>query len=86
MKREIFYFSIFAFKFNRTVPDDDNHIKNNKLHPAVCLIRKEDYWKIGGCDEDFVGNYGQTDPHFWYRAKGKITVKEKNNVYLLYYP
>ena len=45
-----------AFKFNRTVPDDDNHIKNNKLHPAVCLIRKEDYWKIGGCDEDFVGN------------------------------
>ena len=75
-----------AFKFNRIVPENKNHIKNNKPHPAVCLIRKEDYWNIGGCDEDFVGNYGQTDPHFWYRAKGIISVKEKNSVYLLYYP
>lgn len=50
-----------CFKFNRRVPNNPFHIKNGKEHPAVCLIRKEDYWYIGGCEEDLVGNYGQTD-------------------------
>ena len=38
-------------------------------HPAVCLIDADAYWRAGGCDEDFVGNYGFTDVHFWYRWK-----------------
>ena len=33
------------------------------------LIRKEAYWLSGGCDEDFVGSYGYTDPHFFQRLK-----------------
>ena len=37
------------------------------LHPAVTLIDVESYWQSGGCDEDFVGHYGFTDVHFWYR-------------------
>lgn len=46
------------------------HNTSKKLgpHPAVTLISKTLYWQIGGCDEDFVGNYGQTDPHFRWRA------------------
>ena len=33
------------------------------------MINAETYWFVGGCDEDFVGNYGHTDVHFWYRYK-----------------
>lgn len=73
-----------VFKFNRKVLNNNKHPKNNKTHPAVCLIRLDDYWKIGGCDEDFVGNYGQTDPHFWYRSKNIVTIEEKRDIYLEY--
>lgn len=38
-------------------------------HPAVLMMKRDSYWKVGGCDEDFVGSYGWTDPHFFYRAK-----------------
>mmetsp|Transcript_5293 Transcript_5293/g.7453 ORF Transcript_5293/g.7453 Transcript_5293/m.7453 type:complete len:462 (+) Transcript_5293:180-1565(+) len=38
-------------------------------HPAVTLIPKSTYWHVGGCDEDFVGNYGVTDVHFKWRIK-----------------
>ena len=58
-----------CFKFNRKVKYNPFYEKNNKIHPAVCLLRVEDYWNVGGCEEDLVGNYGQTDPIFWYRAK-----------------
>lgn len=54
------------YKFNRIRPN-----KTFKIHPAVCLISKNTYWHIGGCDEDFVGNYGQTDVHFFHRAMDK---------------
>ena len=37
-------------------------------HPAVMLLRRSTYWKAGGCDEDFVGAHGGTDPHFKWRA------------------
>ena len=75
-----------CFKFNRRVPNNPFHIKNGKEHPAVCLIRKEDYWKIGGCEEDLVGNYGQTDPIFWYRARGKLKINYQKNMFLDYLP
>lgn len=73
-----------AYKFNRKVENNTRHCKHNKMHPAVCLIRHDDYWNVGGCDEDLVGHYGQTDPMFWYRAKGKIDVIEMKNIYLDY--
>jgi predicted glycosyltransferase involved in capsule biosynthesis len=73
-----------AYKFNRKVKNNDKHIKHNKLHPAVSLIRNDDYWNVGGCDEDLVGHYGQTDPMFWYRAKDKIHVIEMKNIFLDY--
>lgn len=75
-----------VFKFIRKVPSDRFHIKNNQPHPAVCLIRKEDYWNIGGCEEDLVGHYGQTDPCFWHRAKNKVRVNVCRHIQLLYYP
>ena len=75
-----------AFKFNRIVPNNPKHIKHHQMHPAVCLIRKEDYWNIGGCEEDLVGHYGHTDPIFWYRANGKIKVKQCTKEFLLYEP
>ena len=52
----------------------------------MCLIRKEDYWNIGGCEEDLVGHYGQTDPCFWYRAQGVVNVSMRKEINLLYYP
>jgi len=75
-----------VFKFNRKVPNIKNHVKHNQSHPAVCLIRKEDYWNIGGCEEDLVGHYGQTDPSFWYKSNGKVRIVIKKSINLLYYP
>jgi hypothetical protein len=56
----------YIFKFNRIRPDN-----TFKIHPGVCFISTNTYWHVGGCDEDFVGNYGQTDVHFFYRANLK---------------
>jgi hypothetical protein len=75
-----------CFKFNRRVMQDPSHIKHNKYHPAVCMIRVSDYWKVGGCEEDLVGNYGYTDPSFWYRAKGVLSVRTLSDLYLDYVP
>ena len=72
-----------VYKFNRKVIDNPKHPKNNKMHPAICLIKKEDYWNIGGCEEDLIGHYGSTDPCFWHRAIGKVNVRYMNNIYLL---
>lgn len=57
--------------FDRIRPDG----KTSKPHPAVMLLRKENYWQNGGCDEDFVGNYGYTDPHFRYRLEHNSSLK-----------
>jgi hypothetical protein len=75
-----------VFKFIRVVPDNNRHAKHMKVHPAVCLIRKSDYWRIGGCEEDLVGGYGYTDPCFWHRSKRKVKVHTLQKPYLLYYP
>jgi hypothetical protein len=69
-----------VFKFNRYGGKKSGH-----MHPAVCLIRKEDYWNIGGCEEDLVGHYGYTDPSFWFRATGKVDIVYCNTIYLLYF-
>lgn len=74
-----------AFKFNRRVADP-RHPKNGHPHPAVCLLRVEDYWNVGGCEEDLVGHYGWTDPSFWYRSIGKLHVITYTDMYLDYCP
>ena len=75
-----------CFKFNRRVPGNPHHPKNGQQHPAICLLRKEDYWNVGGCEEDLVGHYGCTDGSFWFRAIGKLRVVEKYNLFLNYVP
>ena len=75
-----------CFKFNRRVPSNPYHPKNNQPHPAVCLLQLEDYWDVGGCEEDLVGHYGQTDPIFWYRASDVLTVHFRSDMYLDYIP
>ena len=62
-----------AYKFTRRTKNT-NHPKHGDPHPAICIIRKEDYWNIGGCEEDLVGQYGYTDPSFWWRSQGKINI------------
>ena len=62
-----------AYKFTRRTKNP-NHPKHGDPHPAICIIRKEDYWNIGGCEEDLVGQYGYTDPSFWWRSQGKINI------------
>jgi len=73
-----------CYKFNRRVKSNKSHPKNGIIHPAVCLIKKSDYWNIGGCEEDLVGNYGYTDPCFWLRAQGKIGVMIRKDLYIDY--
>jgi len=64
------------FKFNRKVPMNPTHEKNNVVHPAVCLVQKKHYWQAGGCEEDLVGHYGYTDPSFWHKvAKANINIR-----------
>ena len=75
-----------GFRFNRRVPGNPSHHKNGHLHPAVCLLRKDDYWNVGGCEEDLVGHYSWTDGCFWTRAAGKLQIIEKSNLYLDYVP
>ena len=75
-----------CFKFNRRVPENPYHPKNGQQHPAICLLRKEDYWNVGGCEEDLVGHYGCTDGSFWFRAIGKLEVVEKYDLFLNYVP
>jgi len=75
-----------CFKFNRRVPGNPSHPKNGHQHPAVCLLRLEDYWNVGGCEEDLVGHYGWTDPSFWYRSTGKLDVLLCSNLFLDYIP
>ena len=74
-----------AYQFIRRVVDDPKHEKNGQEHPAVCLIRKDDYWYIGGCEEDLVGHYGQTDPSFWYKAKNKVMKFICRDIFIDYY-
>ena len=75
-----------AYKFNRRVPNFKNHIKEGKMHPAVTLLRNDDYWEVGGCEEDLVGHYGSTDFCFWHRAKNVIEVIDRKDLYLDYVP
>jgi len=49
-------------------------------------LRVEDYWNVGGCEEDLVGHYGWTDPSFWYRSIGKLHVVTFSDLYLDYCP
>jgi hypothetical protein len=44
-------------------------MEKEKVHPAVCLITKHNYFKVGGCDENLVGKYGGTDGDFWKKWK-----------------
>lgn len=57
--------------FNQQMPDG----KTFEPHPAVMLASKDAYWAVGGCDEDLVGNYGQTDILFLWKADRDKTIK-----------
>ena len=43
-----------AIRFHRSRPSD-------VLHPGIAVLHRALYWQVGGCDEDFVGHYGNTD-------------------------
>ena len=47
----------------------DGEILRELEHPGTWLMKTGLYWQSGGCDADFVGSYGQTDPHFDWRAQ-----------------
>jgi len=74
-----------TYRFCRKVVKNPNHKKHKKIHPAVCLIRIKDYWDIGGNEEDLVGNYGWTDMCFYEKAKKKVKLVLKEDIYLDYF-
>lgn len=74
------------FDFNRIVIGNENHPKNNVNHPAVCLIRRQDYWLVNGCDEELSGNYGYTSNLFKCKLE-QFNVKKQTikDISILYY-
>ena len=64
-----------VFKFlNQLMPDRVTLAP----HPSVMLSTKKAYWTVGGCDEDLVGQYGQTDILFLWKADRDATVTVVN--------
>ena len=73
-----------AYKFNRV--RHKNGKPYEKPHPACCLIRTKDYWRVGGCNEDLVGKYGGTDADFWNKwAKAGLGVFTFKDIYLKHF-
>ena len=67
-----------VYKFYR---HNGTEISNsNKIAPGQFMIRVKDFWKIGGWDEDFCGNYGQNDPAFFWRSQGIIETEERYDI------
>jgi predicted glycosyltransferase involved in capsule biosynthesis len=80
-----------VFKFNRKITVDKSigchsisKQRSNVIHPGVCLLQKKDYWRIGGNEEDLVGNYGCTDGCFFHRCKKKVEIVNCQRIYLDY--
>jgi hypothetical protein len=46
----------------------------------VYVIHKDDFEKIGGYDEDFCGNYGYDDIHFYNKCKKFLEVHELKHI------
>jgi Glycosyl transferase family 2 len=47
------------------------HRHNRPRTAGTMLVNREDYWRVGGCEEDFAGKYGYNDPylrHLFHRA------------------
>ncbi len=66
-------------------------LKFYKPHTGTCLITKDNYWSVGGYDEDFCGHYGYDDTLFkkQFPKKNKalytgsdITILEYDKFYL----
>lgn len=64
-------------QFNRFMSED-----KTKFHPGMMLVSRRAYWEIHGCDEDFVGHYGQTDPHFRYNFALRFSIVQHHNIYM----
>ena len=68
-----------VYKFQRI----DHETGKTKIHPGTMLLTRTVYWEIGGCDEDFVGNYGQTDIHFFYRAENVVETEMRADIQMV---
>ncbi len=67
------------YKFQRIDPVTGK----TKIHPGTMLLKRSLYWEVGGCDEDFVGNYGQTDIHFFYRADQIVETEMREDIQMV---
>lgn len=65
------------YRFNRFKLSDNSVLP---VHQNCQVLKKIDYFEIGGYDEDFSGAYGHDDSYFeriWTFRKGKITVLDE---------
>lgn len=46
----------------------------------IYVIHKDDFEFVGGYDEDFCGNYGFDDIHFFNKCKSLLNVQELRNI------
>lgn len=70
-----------VYQFNRRISRRSGDFQE-KPHPGVMLIRKDDYWSVGGSDEDFAGAYGYNDRSFLHRAGKQLEIRTCRDIYL----
>ena len=62
------YFFGKRFVFKGENAKDGKAYPINQLHENSYIIHKDDYWRIGGYNECYSGNYGWDDVDFFVRA------------------
>lgn len=54
-------------------------------HKDTFIMTKEQFWSVGGYDEDFAGWYGRATYVFYQELKKKFTEKKLDNVWNIHY-
>ncbi len=74
-RKTVYYFSRLTDKGESRNP-----------HPNSFLIHKDDFWELGGYDEDFCGHYGYDDILLRTMIQSCYKIEHLNSINLINYP